>query len=112
VEVFAQKSAHPARARPLADDIRYSGRGCDGLTALLTRGQLPGRTGEIRHQAVGCASTDAKLGDEVARVDDDDASRLAEEQERHLLYVGCTCAGETLLITYSRMVSPYLTYCR
>ena len=39
---------------------------------------------EMRYQAVGCASADVKLGDVGARVDGDDASRLAEELERHL----------------------------
>jgi superfamily I DNA/RNA helicase len=48
------------------------------------------------------------LSDALARADGNDARKLVEERERHLLYVGCTRARETLLITYSGEITPYL----
>ena len=46
--------------------------------------------------------------DALAGADTDDANRLVEERERHLLYVGCTRARENLLITHSGQMCPYL----
>ena len=57
---------------------------------------------------VGCDAEQLPLREALARADGDDAKRLVEERERHLLYVGCTRARESLLITYSGLWSPYL----
>jgi superfamily I DNA/RNA helicase len=57
---------------------------------------------------IGCDSTHMPLKNALARADGDDSRQLVEERERHLLYVGCTRARESLLITYSGQPSPYL----
>jgi UvrD-like helicase C-terminal domain/AAA domain len=61
---------------------------------------------------VGCDAEHTPLSEALARAESDDARRLVEERERHLLYVGCTRARESLLITYSGKVTPYLSLCR
>jgi hypothetical protein len=55
---------------------------------------------------VGCDADHLSLGEALARTQDDGARLLVEERERHLLYVGCTRARESLLITHSGLVSP------
>jgi superfamily I DNA/RNA helicase len=57
---------------------------------------------------VGCDTEHMPLSDALAGANSDDARRLAEDRERHLLYVGCTRARESLLITYSGEATPYL----
>jgi superfamily I DNA/RNA helicase len=57
---------------------------------------------------VGCDAEHMPLSDALAGADSDDARRMVEERERHLLYVGCTRARESLLITHSGRASPYL----
>jgi UvrD/REP helicase N-terminal domain/UvrD-like helicase C-terminal domain len=57
---------------------------------------------------VGCDADHLPLGEALARTQDDGARPLVEERERRLLYVGCTRARESLLITHSGPVSPYL----
>jgi len=61
---------------------------------------------------VGCDAEHMPLRDALAGADSDDARRLVAERERHLLYVGCTRARESLLITYSGKATPYLSLCR
>jgi hypothetical protein len=55
---------------------------------------------------VGCDAGHMPLN--AAFADADDAGYLVEERERHLLYVGCTRARESLLVTYSGKPTPYL----
>jgi hypothetical protein len=57
---------------------------------------------------VGCDAQHLPLRDALAGAVGDDARRLVEERECHLLYVGCTRARESLLITHSGWASPYL----
>jgi hypothetical protein len=57
---------------------------------------------------VGCDAEHLPLSEALARTHDDDARPLVEERERHLLYVGCTRARESLLITHSGQMSPFL----
>jgi superfamily I DNA/RNA helicase len=58
---------------------------------------------------VGCDAEHLPLAEALAGAESDDARRLVEEREVHLLYVGCTRARESLLITYSGEVTPYLS---
>ncbi len=57
---------------------------------------------------VGCDSRHMPSSKALAGADSDDARRLVEERERNLLYVGCTRARESLLITYASQGTPYL----
>ena len=57
---------------------------------------------------VGCEAEHMPLGEAFAGTDADEGRRLAEERERHLFYVGCTRARESLLITFSGKPSSYL----
>ena len=57
---------------------------------------------------VGCDAEHMPLNEALAGADTDGARRLVEERERRLLYVGCTRARESLLITHSGPVSPCL----
>jgi UvrD-like helicase family protein len=57
---------------------------------------------------VGCDASHMPFKKALARADGNDARRFVEERERHLLYVGCTRARESLLITYSGRMSRYL----
>jgi superfamily I DNA/RNA helicase len=61
---------------------------------------------------VGCDAEHMPLSEALACADDNDARLIVEERERHLLYVGCTRARESLLVTYSGAVTPYLSLCR
>jgi len=56
----------------------------------------------------GCDAEHVSPSDAMTRIDGDQIRRLVEERERDLLYVGCTRAPESLLITHSGQVSPYL----
>ena len=49
---------------------------------------------------VGCDAQHMPFERALARADSNEARQLVEERERHLLYVGCTRARESLLITY------------
>src|SRR5208283_5399237 len=57
---------------------------------------------------VGCDAEHLPFTEALAGAESDDTRRLVEERERHLLYVGCTRARESLLITYSGNLTPYL----
>ena len=58
---------------------------------------------------VGCDAGHMPLRAALPDADADDARYLVEERERHLLYVGCTRARESRLVTYSGKRTPYLT---
>jgi superfamily I DNA/RNA helicase len=65
----------------------------------------------LEFRAVALAGCDARhlpLKSSLARADGKDTWQIVEKQERHLLYVGCTRARESLLITYTGQISPYL----
>jgi superfamily I DNA/RNA helicase len=102
------------RADPALAQAGLSGRwlapDSDLATDAVAIGSMHAAKGlEFRAVAlVGCDAQHMPLGDAFAGGDTDDARRLVEEQERHLVYVGCTRARESLLITHSGVVSPYL----
>jgi superfamily I DNA/RNA helicase len=65
----------------------------------------------LEYRAVALAGCDAGLIPNQAAVmsaDEGEERAEAEARERHLLYVGCTRARETLLITYGERPSPFL----
>lgn len=73
-------------------------------------GTMHGAKG-LEFRAVALVACDAEhmpLRDAHARADGDEARQLVEEQERHLLYVACTRARESLLVTYSGEATSYL----
>jgi len=61
---------------------------------------------------VGCDAEHLPFTEALAGAESDDARRLVEVREIHLLYVGCTRARESLLITYSGNLTPYLARTR
>jgi hypothetical protein len=94
------------RAEPALAQTGLAGRwlspDSDLSTEAVAIGTMHAAKGlEFRAVAlVGCDAEHVPLSAALARADSDDARRLVEERERHLLYVGCTRARESLLIIY------------
>ena len=64
---------------------------------------------EFRAVAVlGCDADMLPLRAAIAAEIGEDAQALAHDRERHLLYVGCTRARESLLLTHVGPPSPFL----
>jgi hypothetical protein len=103
------------RAEPAIAQASLIGRwlapDSDLATEAIAIGTMHAAKGlEFRAVAlVGCDAGHIPLGAALADADADDARFLVEERERHLLYVGCTRARESLLVTYSGKPAPYLT---
>jgi superfamily I DNA/RNA helicase len=94
------------RAEPALAQAGLSGRwlapDSDLATDAVAIGTMHAAKG-LEFRAVALVCCDAQhmpLSDPLAGADSDDARLLVEERERHLLYVGCTRARESLLITH------------
>jgi ATP-dependent exoDNAse (exonuclease V) beta subunit len=102
------------RAEPALAQIGLTGRwlalDSDLATDAVAIGTMHAAKGlEFRAVAlVGCDAQHLPLRYALAGADSDDTRRLVEERERHLLYVGCTRARESLLVSYHGEVTPYL----
>jgi UvrD-like helicase C-terminal domain/UvrD/REP helicase N-terminal domain len=105
----ARECAEPALAQAGLTG-RWLAPDSDLATDAVVIGTMHAAKGlEFRAVAlVGCDSEHLPLRDALARADGDEARQLEEEQERHLLYVACTRARESLLITYSGKATSYL----
>ena len=105
----ARECAEPALAQAGLTG-RWLAPDSDLATDAVVIGTMHAAKGlEFRAVAlVGCDSEHLPLRDALARADGDEARQLVEEQERHLLYVACTRARESLLITYSGKATSYL----
>jgi len=102
------------RAEPALTQAGFAGRwlspDSDLATHAVAIGTMHAAEGlEVRAVAlVGCDAQHVSLKSALARADGKEARELVEERERHLLYVGCTRARESLLVTYSGKLTPYL----
>jgi superfamily I DNA/RNA helicase len=115
IAIFGRtRQAVQDRAAPALAQAGLTGRwlspDSDLTTDAVAIGTMHAAKGlEFRAVAlVGCNAEHLPLSDALARADGDDTRRLVEDRERHLFYVGCTRARESLLITHSGQMSPYL----
>ena len=102
------------RAEPALAQAGLTGRwlapDSDLATEAVAIGTMHAAKGlEFRAVAlVGCDAQHMPFERALARADSNEGRQLVEERERHLLYVGCTRARESLLITYHGEGTPYL----
>jgi superfamily I DNA/RNA helicase len=109
------RRAVDARAQPAVDRAGLAAHWLPPTSnpadATVTLGTLHAAKGlEFRAVAlVGCDAHHVPLRSEVERASSPEEHQIAEAREICLLYVGCTRARESLLITYHGQPSPYIS---